>query len=91
MINARPHINGNTRADFGDAFHALTDAVKAVHAARAELMNCVLNGRNYQHLPSSDAVDALHADRNRAFAELLKVDELLEALATDVADAANEK
>lgn len=89
MINARPHINGNTSADFDDALRALTDAVKAVHDARAELMNCVLNGRNYQHIAVLESGEKLNADRRRAFADVAMVVDLLESLAADVANAVN--
>ncbi len=60
MINAKPQINGNSRADFASAYKALTQAIAAIEDATSLLGQNVLHGRNYQHL--ADGVMARETD-----------------------------
>ena len=89
MINARPHINGNTSEHFEEAYNALVEAMRKVQNARDVLSNNVLNGRNYQHIAVLESGEKLNADRRRAFADVAMVVDLLESLAADVANAVN--
>ena len=86
MINARPHINGNTREHFEDAYNALVEAMRKVQDARDVLSDNVLNGRNYQHVADSKLG---MADRARAKDDFCTIIDLLFGLAGDVADAVN--
>lgn len=88
MINARPQLNGNTRDDFVEAYKAIAEARTAISNARRKLFGDVLNGRNYQH--HSDGAAACQADRDRYFAELVKVDEALEAISGDIIEAVHD-
>lgn len=72
MIRAKPNLNGNTAKDFQAVIDSFTDAMEAVGNARRLLMGDVLNGRNYQHLPNSEAVDSSVGDRS-AYAEIMVV------------------
>lgn len=72
MIRAKPNLNGNTAKDFQAVIDSFTDAMEAVGNARRLLMGDVLNGRNYQHLPHSEAVDSSVGDRS-AYAEIMVV------------------
>lgn len=84
MINARPHIKGNTREHFEDAYNALVEAMRKVQDARDVLSDNVLNGRNYQHVADSKLG---MADRARAKDDFRRIIDLLFGLAGDVADA----
>jgi hypothetical protein len=88
MISACPNINGNTRRDFADAYRALNDAIHAIQRASSEVFANVADGRNYQTL-GPDRNDLHAADRARLRADFAKAAELLEGIANDIADAAN--
>ena len=62
IINARPHINGNTAGDFASAALALSDALSDVHEALSRIRAEILNSRNYQHLPEIENWNARDAD-----------------------------
>ena len=61
-INARPHINGNTRDDFVNSALSLSDALSDVSEAIMRIKRDVLNGRNYQHLEQLDSWNRRDAD-----------------------------
>lgn len=88
MISARPNINGNTRRDFADAYNAVNDAIYEIQRAASEVFVNVADGRNYQTL-GPDGHDLHTADRTRLRADFAKAAELLAAIASDIAKAAN--
>ena len=88
MISARPNLNGNTRRDFADAYKAVLNAIDAVKDAATEIAQNVTDGRNYQTL-GPDGHDLHTADRARLRADFAKAAELLAAIASDIAKAAN--
>ena len=49
-ISARPHINGNSKADFYKAGETLLNAKDVIRAARDEVCGNIMHGRNYQHV-----------------------------------------
>ena len=49
-INCRPHLNGNTPADFEAAGRKLNDAVINLQQVLQEVSGACFHGRNYQHL-----------------------------------------
>jgi hypothetical protein len=87
MISARPGINGNTAKDFQAVVDKFTDAMKAVGEARKLLATDVLNGRNYQHLPHSEAVDRSVADRSTYAEAMIAILEQLDTIRTDIHNA----
>jgi len=91
-INARPNLNGNTQEDFGEAYTALTDAMKAIDLASSKLNSNVLHGRNYQHLLNANlepfpADEAIIDDRRAAQRQLDEARAALGVLASAVVDA----
>lgn len=86
MLKARPQLNGNTRADFAEAYAALTDAHKAIKDAASKVLCDVANGRNYQHL-GAEADLAVIADRRRVQEDIQKALVAIALIASDIADA----
>lgn len=56
IINARPHINGNSDGDFFDAISAVSEAFDALEKALSKVRSNVTHGRNYQHLEANEAL-----------------------------------
>lgn len=86
MLKAKPQLNGNTRADFADAYAALNDAHQAVKTAASKVLCDVTNGRNYQHL-GAEADLAVIADRRRVQEDVQKALVAIALIASDIADA----
>lgn len=80
-MKARPHINGNTKADFERAYNELTKAFVAASNALKALRMDVVHGRNYQHLPAAEARAALEEDMRsvQEIAQFMKRIERLQA------------
>jgi hypothetical protein len=86
MLNARPHINGNTPEHFAEAYVAVNDALMAVQKAREAVMANVVNGRNYQHL-GAGAFDMQQFDANRIKDDFYRLQRLLGDLGSDIVNA----
>jgi hypothetical protein len=78
IINARPHINGNSEADFIIAAVAFDRVFNAITEAMSKVRTNVTHGRNYQHL---DAETASFRRNDDIEAIKAKVDAASEALA----------
>jgi hypothetical protein len=56
IINARPHINGNSEDDFAAAMIAISNAYDGLAEALRKVRCNVTHGRNYQHLEANEAL-----------------------------------
>lgn len=63
MLNARPQLNGNTKADFIQAYEDLELARDAIAKAIRRLQTNVLHGRNYQHIGRDEFPSPAEAQR----------------------------
>lgn len=88
MISAKPNLNGNTYADFADAYMALSYAINAIDAAQAKLCSNVLHGRNY--LTTDAGEDACIDDRRRILDALHHCRMTVGSIASEVADAVSD-
>jgi hypothetical protein len=84
-MHARPQLNGNTEADFGEAYMALRDAMDAINHASSMLSSNVLNSRNYQHL-GQHGEDMAVDDRHRIRAALSLALAALSTLCSEISD-----
>ena len=84
-MHARPQINGNTEADFGEAYVALSDAMDAIDRAASMLSSNVLNSRNYQHL-GQRGDDTSVEDRRRIYAALRQARGILGTIGSEISD-----
>jgi len=82
-MQARPQLNGNSVEDFAAAYVSLTDAKRAIDAARSMLSANVLHGRNYQHLSTDACID----DKRRIYAVLHTAYGTIGAIASEIVDA----
>lgn len=82
-MQARPQLNGNSVDDFAAAYVSLTDAMRAIDAARSMLSANVLHGRNYQHLSTDACID----DRRRIHAALQAAYGAIGSIASEIVDA----
>lgn len=94
-LHARPQLNGNTEADFGEAYVALRDAMDAIDHAASMLSSNVLNSRNYQHFKRGEdfrrGEDMSVEDRRRVHAALRQARGILGTLCSDICDALEEE
>jgi hypothetical protein len=77
-LNARPHINGNSEADFFAAAIAFDKVFSTLEEALSKVRANVTHGRNYQHLDRDTAMFRRNDDVNAIKA---KADTAREALA----------
>ena len=84
-LHARPQLNGNTEADFGEAYVALSDAMDAIDRAASMLSSNVLNSRNYQHL-GQRGDDTSVEDRRRIYAALRQARGILGTIGSEISD-----
>ena len=90
-LHARPQLNGNSEADFGEAYVALSDAMDAIDHAASMLSSNILNSRNYQHFKRGDdfkrGEDMSVEDRRRVHAALRQARGILGTLCSEICDA----
>jgi len=84
-LHARPQLNGNSEADFGEAYVALSDAMDAIDRAASMLSSNVLNSRNYQHL-GQRGDDTSVEDRRRIYAALRQARGMLGTIGSEISD-----
>jgi hypothetical protein len=84
-LHARPQLNGNSEADFGEAYVALSDAMDAIDRAASMLSSNVLNSRNYQHL-GQRGDDTSVEDRRRIYAALRQARGILGTIGSEISD-----
>ena len=84
-LHARPQLNGNSEADFGEAYVAMSDAMDAIDRAASILSSNVLNSRNYQHL-GQRGDDTSVEDRRRIYAALRQARGMLGTIGSEISD-----
>jgi hypothetical protein len=85
-MHARPQLNGNTEADFSEAYVALRDAMEAMDHAASMLGDNVLHYRNFQHLGLSRGTSAAVEDQRRIYAALRQARAALGTIASEISD-----
>lgn len=89
MLKSKPQINGNSIADFHQAYAALRTALEAVELAAGIMRSEITNGRNYQHL-GSHGVDASIADRRWVNDQIMDAKAAIGRVTSAVVDAVKE-
>ena len=65
MLNAAPHMNGNTPETFREVGRELHMSALTLQSDLASARAAILHGRNYQHLPAAEADEARDKDIRR--------------------------
>lgn len=85
-LHARPQLNGNSEADFGEAYMALRDAMTEIDRADSMLGSNVLHFRNYQHLGLSRGTSVAVEDQRRIHAALRQARGILGTIGSEISD-----
>lgn len=85
-MHARPQINGNSEADFGEAYMALRDAMTEIERAGSMLGSNVLHFRNYQHLGLSRGTSVAVKDQRRIHTALRDARAVLGTICSEISE-----